>query len=251
MNICPAKTHFMRKILLFVLPVVLLAASCRFGGGKKVHGNGNIQTEERQVSSFSQVEVHGAIKVYVSQGELKPAKLEGDENLLQYIEFKQEGNKLEVRTKRGSNLDASHDMKLYLSSPTYEVIDVSGACDIIGQTVNSNPSKLEMQVSGAGDIKMEVDAPEVFTDISGSGSVTLQGKSRDYHCGLSGAGNARCYDLLAENVWVDISGAGDADVYASINLEAEVSGAGTVRYKGDAKITKQQISGAGSIKKVN
>ena len=43
--------------------------------------------------------------------------------------------------------------------------------------------------------------------------------------------------------------AGDAEVYASVKLDVSVSGAGNVRYKGNAVVNKS-VSGAGSVKKV-
>jgi hypothetical protein len=240
----------MRKFLLFLLSVVVLS-SCRFGSGKRVEGNGHIKSVERSVGSFSEVEVHGAIDVHVSQGDEKPVRIEGDENLLEYIEIKQNGNKIEVRTRRGYNLRPSSDLKIYVTSPRFSKIDVSGACDIIGDTKISNNDKLNLQVSGAGDIRMEVDVPVLSADISGSGSVNLKGRTRDFSCDLSGAGHARCFDLLSENTTIDISGAGDAEVYASMKVDAEVSGAGSVKYKGDAATVNQKVSGAGSVRKVD
>jgi hypothetical protein len=244
------KTHYMRKLLFFLLSVVVLT-SCRFGGGKRVEGNGNMKSVERSVGSFSEVEVHGSIDVHVSQGDLKPVRIEGDENLLEYIEIKEHDNKIEVRTRPGYNLRPSSDLKIYVTSPKFSVIDVSGACDIIGDTRISSDNKLTLQVSGAGDIKMEVDVPEISADISGSGSVNLKGKTRDFSCDLSGAGHARCFDLLSENTTIDISGAGDAEVYASMKVDAEVSGAGTVKYKGNAATVNQKVSGAGSVRKAD
>ena len=73
---------------------------------------------------------------------------------------------------------------------------------------------------------MEVDAPKINAGISGSGSVNLKGQAKDLDIDLTGAGHAYCYDLLTENTKVDISGAGSADVYASVKLNAYVSGAG-------------------------
>ena len=216
-----------------------------------MEGNGNIKSVERSVGSFSEVEVHGAIDVHVSQGDSKPVRIEGDENLLEYIEIKQNGNKIEVRSRRGYNLKPTSDLKIYVTSPNFSKIDVSGACDIIGDTKISNNDRLNLQVSGAGDIRMEVDVPVVTADISGSGSVNLRGKTRDFSCDLSGAGHARCFDLLSENTTIDISGAGDAEVYASMKVDAEVSGAGTVKYKGDAATVNQKVSGAGSVRKVD
>jgi hypothetical protein len=136
-----------------------------------------------------------------------------------------------------------------VTSPAYSRLDVSGACNIYSENKLSGSQPLELEVSGAGDIKVNVDAPKVTAGISGSGSVEMSGETRDFEIRLSGAGKARCYDMKSENTKVDISGAGSAEVYASVHLDAEVSGAGSVRYKGNAANVNQQVSGAGSVKK--
>jgi hypothetical protein len=233
-----------------MLAIPALFVSCGFGG-KRVRGNGNIRTESRNVSSFNRVNVHGNIKVYVSQGSEQPVRIEGDENLLPYVEIVERGNEITVRSKEGYNLNPSEDMKIYLTAPVYKSIDVSGSCDIIGQTKIDNDENLKLEVSGAGDIRMDVTVPEVKAKISGSGTVDLKGETRKFDLDLTGAGKAHCYDLLSENTTVDISGAGDAEVFASVKLDAEVSGAGTIKYKGNAKNVKQQVSGAGSVRKVD
>jgi hypothetical protein len=235
--------------LLLALP--LLLASCQGIFGKRVHGDGNIKTEDRPVSDFKNVDVSGAAKVLVSQGDHPSVKIEGDENLLPYMEVNQIGNKIEVREKPGFNLAPTTDIKVYVTAPVFNDIDASGACDIIGQTKISNPEDLAMHVSGAGDIRMEVDAPRLKAEVSGSGSIYLKGQTKDVYLDLTGAGHAHCFDLLSESTKVEISGAGSAEVYASVKLEAEVSGAGTVKYKGNATDVKQDVSGAGSVQKVD
>jgi hypothetical protein len=241
----------MRKHLWLLIALPVLLASCRQFFGKRIRGNGVVKTEERNVSAFKNVEVQGAMGVYVSQGEIKPVKIEGDENLLPYIEVLQEGDRIIVKTKEGYNLNPSADMKIYVTAPVFNDIEVSGASDIIGQGKIVNPEELNLHASGAGDIKMEVDAPKLSAKISGSGSIDLKGQTKDADLELSGAGHAHCYDLLAENTRVEISGAGSAEVYASVKLDAQVSGAGNVSYKGNAGSVNQHVSGAGSVNKVN
>jgi len=241
----------MRKFLWILLVLPFALNSCRYVLGKRVRGNGVIKSEDHAVSSFKNVEVSGSINVYVSQGDIKPVKVEGDENLLQYVEVAQEGDKIIVREQPGYNLNPTGEIKIYITAPVYNSIEVSGASDIIGQMKIVNPENLELRASGAGDIKMEVDAPSLSADISGSGSIDLKGETKDVDLGLSGAGHAHCYELLAENTKVDISGAGSAEVYASVKLDAEVSGAGSVSYKGNASTVKQNVSGVGSVNKVN
>jgi hypothetical protein len=239
----------MKKYYLLALMAFLGLTSCRFMG-KRIRGNGIIKTEERSVSSFREVEAAGNIQLLVIQGDLQPVKLEGDANILSYIEVIQEGERIRIKTKEGVNLIPSGDLKVYVTSPTYKSIEVSGSSDIIGQTKITSSDDLSLEASGSGDIKMEVDAPKITAGISGSGSVNLKGQAKDFDVNLTGAGHAYCYDLLTENTTVDISGAGSAQIYASVKLSADISGAGNISYKGNASVS-QQISGAGSINKTD
>jgi hypothetical protein len=238
----------MRKLFFLSLITFLGLTSCRFMG-KRIHGNGVISTVEKPVTSFKDVNANGDIKLIVIQGDLKPVKLEGDENILSFIEVIQNGEKITIQTKPGVNLIPSGDLDVYVTSPTYRNIEVSGSSDIIGQNKITTTDDLSLQASGAGDIKMDVDAPKITAGISGSGSVSLKGQTKDFMIDLTGAGHAYCYDLLTENTTVQISGAGSAQVYASVTLKADVSGAGNISYKGNASVS-QQISGAGSVNKV-
>jgi hypothetical protein len=239
----------MKKIYFLALIGFLGLFSCRFLG-KRIHGNGNIKSVDRPVSSFKEVEADGNIKLIVTQGDLKPVRIETDENLISYLEVVQEGDRVTIRPRNGVNLIPSGDLNVYVTSPTFKSIEVSGSSDIVGQNKITSPDELSLGASGAGDIQMEVDAPKVSAGISGSGSVKLRGQAKDFDVDLSGAGHAYCYDLLTENTTVEISGAGSAQVYASVKLKASVSGAGNISYKGNASVS-QEISGAGSVNKVD
>jgi hypothetical protein len=242
------KINWKTSLLLLTFPMLLF--SCRNFLGKRVHGNGNITTQDRPVNEFKDIEVGGAAKVYVSQGDQHTVKVEVDENLQQFVEVIQEGNKVIVRQKDNFNLDPTGDLKIYVTSPVYNNIDVSGACDIIGQTPISSPENLYMNISGAGDMKMEVNAPHISAEVSGSGNIDLKGETKSAELTLTGAGHAHCFELKSENTKIEISGAGSAQVYASVRLDAEVSGAGSVDYKGGAAVD-QHVSGAGSVHKVD
>jgi hypothetical protein len=155
-----------------------------------------------------------------------------------------------IKSKEGVNLRPTNKIKVYVTSPVYNDIDVSGASNINGVAKIVNTENMKLDVSGAGDINMDVNAPAISAEVSGAGAVNLKGETKTFDLTLTGAGKAHCYELLSENTKVDISGAGDADVYASVKLNAEVSGAGSVTYKGGGT-SNSHVSGAGSVKKVD
>ena len=241
----------MRKLLLVLVVIAFAATSCRYGFGKRVSGNGTMQSEERTVTNFKNVLVSGGMDVSIAQGDVKPVKIETDDNLLQYIEVIQQGDDLVIREKKGINLDPSNKIKVYVTTPVYHNIKLSGAGNIISEGKITNTDDMEIQVSGAGDIKMDLKAPAVKINLSGAGSITLKGDTKDVDLSLSGAGSAHCFDMLAENSKVRVSGVGDANVYASVSVDARVSGVGSIRYKGGASNVSQHVSGVGSVSKVD
>jgi len=233
----------------FLLSLPLLLGACQGLGGKRVHGDGNIHSDDRSISAFKTLDLSVNADIYLATGDHAAVKLEGDDNLLKFIDVEQNGDEVTIREREGFNLIPSHDLKVYVTAPTYDRIEASCACNIESQDKLTSNDGLDMHLSGAGNIKLEVDAPHVGAKLSGAGNITLKGQTKDVRLDLSGAGNAHCYDLLAENTDVNISGIGNAEVYASVKLSATLSGAGSVDYKGNAANVEQHISGAGSVSK--
>ena len=89
----------MKQITLALGMIALLTSSCGRFNGKRINGNGHMKTDERTVNSFKDVESSGTFNIILTQGPLKPVRIEADENLLSYIEVSQEGDKLEIREK--------------------------------------------------------------------------------------------------------------------------------------------------------
>ena len=67
------------------------------------------------------------------------------------------------------------------------------------------------------------------------------------HLQSSGASEVMATDLKASKCWVDLSGAGEVDIWAVEELHIQVSGAGEVNYKGSPEKITQDISGAASV----
>lgn len=240
----------MKRLFVLSLLFVTLLSSCRYFSGKRIRGNGQVKTETRSAGSFTDIDVSGAIDVYVRQDSVSSVKVETDENLLDYVEIAGNGSVLRIQPRKGTNLRPTHGIKVYVSNLAYKQFEASGACNIYGENKIKTAETLSIDLSGASDISMELAAPEVKVDATGAGKATLKGETRDLSLHGTGATDFRCYELLSENCRVRLSGAGEAQVFASVKLDVHVSGAADVKYKGNAAVV-QEISGAGSVKKVD
>lgn len=236
----------MFKALGLSIFIILLASGCLPWSREK--GNGNFVLQDRAVKVFGKVEVSGNWVVVLRDGETFAASIEIDENLQPFVEVDQQGNTLSIQTRKDKRIHPTRAPKLFLTAPAIESIRLSGASKLMTEGELTQTIPILMRVSGAGELDMDLKAPEVKLDISGSGDIDLRGQTRNFWLDISGAGEARCFDLLAEKTNVRISGAGEAQVFASIELTAKVSGAGEVQYKGEPAEVSRKVSGAGSIK---
>jgi len=239
----------MKRIFFLAVFSVLFFSSCREVFGKRIRGNGAVKIENRSAGQFDGVHVSGSIDVYVRQDSVASIKVEADENLQEYVIIDNDGGMLEIYQKRGINLKPSRSIKVFVSSPAFTHFKASGACDIFSENKINSAEEISIDLSGASDIKMDVKAPKIEANVSGAGTISLKGETRDFVADGSGSTDIKCFDLLAENVDVEISGAGDAEVFASVKLDVRVTGAADVKYKGNATVN-QKVSGAGSVKKV-
>jgi Putative auto-transporter adhesin, head GIN domain len=236
-----------------IIPILFLSiafSSCHLFHGKRIKGDGNITRQDRPVSGFNRIDVSGAIDVFIRQDSVFGVNVETDNNLQQYIEVYKDGDVLHIHTKDNTNPDPTESIKVYVTAPVYKELEASGACSFNGNSKISQTTPLEIDMSGACDADLVINVPAIKVGVSGACSVTLKGETKDFTAHGSGATTLHCFDLLSENANVDLSGSGNADVYASVKLDARSSGATDIKYKGNAAVNST-VSGAGSIKKVN
>lgn len=241
----------MKGSFLLSLVAVVIFSSCHYIGGKRINGNGNIVTQTRTAGKFNSVDVSGAIDVYVKQDSAQQAiKVETDENLQEYLDIHESNGVLYISPRDNYNLDASKTIKVYIAAPHFKGFGVSGASNVYSENKLISSETLDIDLSGASELKLEIKAPRINAEISGASSMVLTGETKDFNANGSGASHFKCFDLLTENTTVDISGACSADVFASVKLDVEASGASGVKYKGSAAVN-QDVSGASSVNKVD
>ena len=233
----------MKQIGFYLLAIVFLC-SC-----DQMSGSGNIVTEKRETGDFKGISAGGAFEVEVKIGPDTEVKVEADDNIMQYIETEVRGGVLRIETQDGINFNDAH-FKVYVTTPELNRVNSSGASHVVLKDPIRSKGRISLDVSGAGRINGSVDAPEVDAEVSGAAKIELSGKTRNYKARVSGSGDLRTSELKSESTDVEVSGAGNAQVHASVSLKANASGAGNIHYRGGAAV-QQNTSGAGNVKKVD
>jgi hypothetical protein len=214
--------------------------------GETIWGDGNVVSEDRTIEDFNRLKVSSGIDVMMKQGSEISLTLEADENLHDVIKTEVSENTLRIYTTK--NIQRAKSTKVYLVYTDLNAIRISSAGDVKGEnTLKTND--LDIGLSSAGDLELDLVADEVHCDISSSGDARLSGSTDLLEADLSSAGDLYAFDLIAKKCRVSCSSAGDARVYATEELNLRCSSAGSIYYKGDGSLVRASTSSAGSIVK--
>ncbi len=233
----------MKKIAAFILGFSMLA-SCMY---KK--GSGVIITQTKNFSAFTELNVGGEFEVEVQNGATQKVVIEADDNLMKYINVDVVNNELKIRLDEMSVSDAH--LKVFVTAPSINVIKSSAAANITVKDGLRSSGTIVLKASSGSDIKTSLDAPAVKTDASSGGKMTLSGRTKEFHAESSSGSSIVASELLSENSYVHASSGGNAEVYASVSLDARASSGGNIKYRGGAANIKKAASSGGAVEKVN
>jgi hypothetical protein len=211
--------------------------------GKSAQGSGNIITGERKVSEFNKVHLKSSGNVFLTLGEKQTMRIKTDDNILPLIETDVSGQKLTI--SHGKHYLRPTVFEVFITVNNLEEVAISGSGNVRGKN-RFMAEAFYTEISGSGDMDLEVETGRLEAKISGSGSIRLAGKAENYTVSISGSGEVKAFEVQAKNVSVKISGSGDCRVHASESLVAKISGSGDVYYKGRPQINTK-ISGSGSL----
>ena len=216
-----------------------------------VQGSGKLMTEQRNVGSFSAVEVHASMNVVLRQGAREAVDLRADDNLLALVEVRVISRSgvptLEIRMRDHTGYSSRNPITLTLDLVTLSSLSVRGSGNVSGDGLKA--PALKIVVTGSGNVKLQkLVLDEASLKISGSGNAELAGKAGRLALSISGSGDINTRELEADEVSVNIAGSGDASVNARTKLSVSIAGSGEVEYTGDAAL-KTSIAGSGHVKK--
>lgn len=240
------------KMYFVILLAMILMTSCHDRGNNGlfncIDGEGDVVTQELLINEFTGVKSRGNSQVYITQGNDFKVEVEGQQNIIDNIETDIQDGVWEIEFE-----DCQRDfttLKIYITMPVIERLEVSGSGDMFGQDVFL-VENIHLKVDGSGSIDVAVDdATDVDARISGSGKIKLAGITNYLGSKISGSGDLKAYDLEANIGNIKISGAGDAEVTVYDELDVKISGSGDVYYKGNP-IINVDISGSGDLKNMN
>jgi hypothetical protein len=235
--------------ILALASALLLAAACYPGSGpvfNPLNGSGNLVTKEYDLNGFDKIEISGAFRARVSQGDAFRVSITVDDNIAPQLKVEKRGDTLHVGLLPGTTLMGG-TLRADIAMPVLVGANVSGAADTeLGSFSSSKRGTFES--SGAARLHGTIDCGGARVEATGAGSVELAGQAGDMEVEVSGAGTALLKEFLAEDVKIDASGGGRAEVSVAGSLTGEASGGARVTYFGDPNTVRVNTSGGATVR---
>lgn len=178
--------------------------------------------------------------VYITVKDLEGVSVSGSGELIGESKFKT--NDLNLNVSGSGSLTLEADANGALGA------DVSGSGRI---EFKGNCRDLDSKVSGSGKVSVGLAyANKVVAGVSGSGKVIASGTAKEIRANISGSGEVLAADLEVDRCEVRISGSGDVEINVKSELDANISGSGSVTYKGNPTHVNSHSSGSGKVRKM-
>jgi len=231
--------------------------------------SGPVAGREFSLQGFTEVDVSSAIEFEISQSSEYSVKASGDEKLLERLKVDLSGEELRIGLGwLGLRHCPDGDIKVLITMPELKKLAASGAARGTARGFKSDKD-FELELSGASQAEIGMEAGKASVALSGAGGasgelkaqgtgLTLSGASRcqlsgtggDTHLKSSGASRADLSQFQMKNADVLISGAGRARINVNGTLNADLSGASSLEYAGNAVVGNKSVTGASRMRKV-
>lgn len=184
----------------------------------------------------------------------------GSEKITAYVTMKNirglsvsgSGNMTGEGTLRAGDLDlavsGSGRMEVNVEAGGELEADVSGSG---AMNFKGSCSDIDADVSGSGNMRLALGSTkEASFTVSGSGSIQVSGSADTMETSISGSGVVRGADFQTKICRVRIAGSGDVEVGVSEELDANITGSGGVRYRGNPNKVNSHSTGSGKVRQM-
>ena len=231
------------SIISSFLMISIILSSCVFMG-PTIKGNGNVVEEVRKTKDFNKIEVSRGMNVYISQGEFTKVVVKADENLLDGIETRSDGDVLIIRATK--NIRSATSKKVFITTPNLEKIEASSGSNVYSESVLAFKN---LKISGSSGSNVTLEINSEFTDLSASSgsNIKLRGITNSFKGKASSGSNIKSEELTSKNCDARASSGANIWITAKNNFSGDVSSGANIFLYGNPGNTNIEKSSGGNI----
>jgi hypothetical protein len=231
-----------KRLLVASACALILLTSCSVGSRRVV-------TEERNISGFDEIVFEGLGELTITQGDREALTIEAESNVMRRITTEVKDNRLYIGLRPsliGISIVPTKPIRHDLHVRDLRRLEVTGLGSVSAGAIRTD--RLRVDMNGGGKIVIRaLDADTLELTLSGLGACEVAGEARRQDILITGGGDYDSTDLASDIAEVALAGLGKATVWASEELDIQLTGAGIVEYYTNPRIT-QSVTGLGRVR---
>ncbi len=206
-------------------------------------------TKEYAITDFSSIEIGNGFDVELNYGSEFKVEVDFNKSVEKRLIVEKEEDSLVLRLEKGFSF-INNKLAARITLPAVNNLKLSGACtiSIIGKVPFFDKTVIEL--SGASNIKGNINASLVEIYMSGASDMSIVGSATEVIATLSGASSINSIDFTTDLLEANLSGASSIKLECLDLIQAKLSGASSIKYIGSPK-TEIETSGGSTVKKID
>ena len=193
---------------------------------------------------FDKAVMEGTFKVFLKQGDKNGVTIKsGYSDITDYIDVKTARGTLYIKIKR-KPFDFS-SIEIYITFNTLSRLEIDGGIKLETDGY-LDLEDIFIRIRGGSRMKFFTKVRDMKLVNEGGVLIELSGVADHFDVRIAGAGHIDASEMKSGDVSFKIEGVGTGIVYATKTLNAEIIGAGKLKYRGNPRVTKK-IEGLGSV----
>ncbi len=192
--------------------------------------------EEYEYEDFKELSISGSFDVQVIQSDEFRILVNGQKEKLSNVIVNLDGDRLEIDYNEdlGNYGYSRKQAKIIVSMPSLRTLELNGATK--AYVKGFDEERVRIELNGASEADIDMDAYETTVDLSGASKLTLSGSGNELNADLSAASVLDAYQFRVNDARIDASVASSAKVYVKENLDINASIASDIKYRGGARV---------------
>jgi len=237
--------YFIKTIITIIATLLVTSCNINFNGMETIMPKGDVVKKQILLNqNFDAIKVSNSINVILTQNNQTDVTVEAQENLLEYITITVEENTLVV--KKDKNFGFNSTANVFISAPNIEKIKASSASNV-NVTSQLKVSNLELEVSSAATIDLDVIAKNIEIESSSGSEINITGKVVELNIQSSSGSNVNAENLLSKNAEIKTSSGSTVKANVIENLNAKASSGSDIYYSKTPLNLISKISSGGNI----
>ncbi len=195
---------------------------------------GKVVTVDIPTVGFNEIDLSGAVRLEYKQDSIYSVQVYGNEKAIEAYTITSEDDELVASLKEGTGSINKNTpaITLRITAPFITEIQASGATDIILKDSISQDKELDINIGGAGNVKMDNLCLTEKLEVITTGAANLEGR-------------VECHKLKLK---MSGAGSGNLDINSK-QARLTLSGAVNVTVKGECHDFAYAATGSSSVKK--